>query len=204
MILSCNTTKVSRFRLGFRGPRLEVRLCDCVGCFEGFNSSFCWSFLVVVLPRFCPAVLSWFCRVLYRFFSLVLLLTHPVFALFYNEWVVVLIPGRVDPYNSRLSNFIVVVLSCVLSNMSLCFEETLYGINTYERRLMLYIVFVTMIRTYERWLIMVGNRTTSCESMDGFLAICQDVRKALGWYQFITLHQLRFSRRESSLIAILP
>ena len=55
---------------------------------------------------------------------------------------------------------------------------------------MLYTVFVTMVRTYERWLIVVGNRTTSCESMVGFLVIPLVARKAIGGmitYKFVLI-----------------
>ena len=39
----------------------------------------------------------------------VLLLTHHAFVSFHHERVVVFVPGRVDPYDGRLVNIMVVV-----------------------------------------------------------------------------------------------
>ena len=128
-------------RIGF--GKLEIEFCSEIltGCWYTLDLSrvkisrgfeLFWS---VILPRFCPAVLSLFgpifagclcllfCRVLQGCFCVVLLLTRQVFVVFYDEWLVVLIPGRVDPYDGWLVSFIVVVLSCVLSDMSLCLKR---------------------------------------------------------------------------------
>ena len=98
--------------------------------FTGFGRVFVCRFaeilpgcFVVILLSLLQVFCLLFCRVLQGCFCVVLLLTRQVFVVFYDEWVVVLIPGRVDPYDGWLVSFIVVVLSCVLSDMSLCLKR---------------------------------------------------------------------------------